>query len=742
MAPRKHFLSIVLFLCASVLLSGQHADGTDEPKVYIVHVKQPEGENFSAAEQWAPWYSSLLNRATGDTAASRIIYSYRNVMTGFSARLTDKEVEAMSKLDWFLHAYPSRVYRPLTTHTPMFLGLRYGGHNVWNATNMGEGIIIGVLDTGVTPGHPSYDDHDMPPAPAKWKGRCDLNATVCNNKLIGAMSFIDYNNPIDYDGHGTHTSTTAAGAFVKGANANGNAKGVASGMAPRAHIAAYKVCYGDECQGHDILAGMDAAVDDGVDVLSLSLGGDSEPYHSDPIAQGGFNAINRGVFVSCSAGNSGPDHSTLSNDAPWLLTVGASTMDRSLLATVKLGDGQEFDGETLYQPHDFGSKMLPLMYPNANEQSSLCVSGSLDRFDVRGKIVLCDRGQNSRIEKGQVVQFGGGAGMIVANAPADGYATVADPHVLPASNVPYAYGLKIKSYINSTASPTATIIFKGTAMNTPHSPAMASFSSRGPSQITPVILKPDITGPGVSVLAAWPDITGPGVNILAAWTSAFEVFSGTSMSCPHLSGVAALIKKAHPDWSPAAIKSAIMTTAYATDNSRGPILDERRLPADLFAVGAGHVDPPKAMDPGLVYDLTPQDYIPYLCGLYANNHVRAIVGGPVNCSSVKSISEAELNYPSISVKLPAIHSTPVSYTRTVTNVGAPRSTYRAMVDVPEGVSARVDPTTLSFEKVDEKKSFSITFRRRGGRRQGAVEGQLRWVSTKHVVRSPISIILE
>ncbi|URE24544.1 subtilisin-like protease [Musa troglodytarum] len=202
------------------------------------------------------------------------------------------------------------------------------------------------------------------------------------------------------------------------------------------------------------------------------------------------------------------------------------------------------------------------------------------------------------------------------------------------------------------------------------------------------------------------------------------------MSCPHLSGVAALIKKAHPDWSPAAIKSAIMTTAYATDNSRGPILDERRLPADLFAVGAGHVDPPKAMDPGLVYDLTPQDYIPYLCGLYANNHVRAIVGGPVNCSSVKS------------VKLPAIHSTPVSYTRTVTNVGAPRSTYRAMVDVPEGVSARVDPTTLSFEKVDEKKSFSITFRRRGGRRQGAVEGQLRWVSTKHVVRSPISIILE
>ncbi|THU55154.1 hypothetical protein C4D60_Mb11t03570 [Musa balbisiana] len=573
MALRKHFLSIVLFLCASVLLSGQHADGTDEPKVYIVHVKQPEGENFSVAEQWAPWYSSLLDRATDvlglaseqDTAASRIIYSYRNVMTGFSARLTDKEVEAMSKLDWFLHAYPSPVYH-------------------------------------------------------------------------------------------------------------------------------------------------------------------SEPFHSNPIAQGGFNAINRGVFVSCSAGNSGPGHNTLSNDAPWLLTVGASTMDRSLLATVKLGDGQEFDGETMFQPHDFGSKMLPLMYPNANEQSSLCVSGSLDRFDVRGKIVLCDRGQNSRIEKGQVVQFGGGAGMILANAPADGYTIVADPHVLPASNVPYAYGLKIKSYINSTSSPTATIIFKGTAMNTPHSPAMASFSSRGPSQITPGILKPDITGPGVSVLAAWNN-------------QKFNMISGTSMSCPHLSGIAALIKKAHPDWSPAAIKSAIMTTAYVTDNSRGPILDERHLPADFFAIGAGHVNPPNAIDPGLVYDLTPQDYIPYLCGLHDSTYVQVIVRKHVDCSSVKSISEGELNYPSISVTLPANSSTSISYTRTVTNVGEPKSTYTVKLDVPKEVSAGVTPTTLSFNEVNQKQSFSISFRRNGVG-SGAVQGQLLWVSGKHVVRSPISIKLE
>ncbi|URD77393.1 subtilisin-like protease [Musa troglodytarum] len=381
----------------------------------------------------------------------------------------------MSKLDWFLHAYPSPVYRPLTTHTPEFLGLSQPSHSVWNATNMGEGIIIGILDTGITPGHPSFDDDGMPPPPAKWNGRCDLNASACNNKLIGARSFVNYDKvtrrstatPVDDEGHGTHTASTAAGAFVTNASAYGNARAItASGMAPRAHIAVYKVCNEDTCHGYDILAAMDAAVDDGVDVISLSLGGP-------PVAQGGFKAINKGVFVSCSAGNTGPNRGTVTNDAPWLLTVGASTTDRSFLSTVKLGDGQELDGESLSQPRDFESKMLPLVYP--------------------------------------------------------GHAT-------------------------------ATIIFKGTVMHTPHSPAMASFSSRGPSQITPGILKPDITGPGV--------------NILAAWTSAFEVFSGTSMSCPHLSGVAALIKKAHPDWSPAAIKSAIMTTAYATDNSRGPILDE------------------------------------------------------------------------------------------------------------------------------------------------------------------------
>ncbi|XP_042460535.1 subtilisin-like protease 4 [Zingiber officinale] len=732
------------FLFVSFLLFTKGAACDEELKAYIVHVEdQPDVSAYDG-----DYYTSLLVgtlEIQEDDAASRVIHSYRNVMTGFSAMLTEREVATMSKVDWFVRAVPSLVYRPLTTHTPLFLGLRHRTHSVWNATNMGEGVIIGVLDSGITPGHPSYSDRGMPPPPPKWKGRCDLGNVsssteqFCNNKLIGARSFVNYNrsrngstdSPIDNDGHGTHTSSTAAGAFVKRANVYGLARGVAAGVAPLAHLAIYKVCANDECQEHDILAGMDAAVEDGVDVLSISLGSDLSPFYRDPIAIGGFNAMRKGVFVSCSAGNSGPFNSTVSNDAPWLLTVAASTMDREFLATVKLGDGSEFHGESIYQPQGFSSKKYPLVFPGG--ASTLCLNGSLNGIDVKGKIVLCDRGINGRIEKGEVVEQAGGAGMVLVNAPKDGYSTIADLHILPASHIPYAFGHKIKAYINSSSLPTATIVFKGTITHVPHSPAITSFSSRGPSQNTPGILKPDITGPGVSVLAAWN-------------TQKFNVISGTSMSCPHLSGIAALIKKAHPDWSPAAIKSAIMTTAYVKDNTNNPIFDERNLPADLFAVGAGHVMPLKVLDPGLIYDISPTDYYPYLCGLgYSVSNVRIIVHRKINCSSIKSIPEGELNYPSITVRLPTNEARTVTFTRTVTNVGKAAATYYAKLDVPNVVSARVVPRSLTFEKVNEKKSFKISFKRRSdyGASSPTVEGQLMWVSqARSVVRSPISIILE
>jgi subtilisin family serine protease len=185
----------------------------------------------------------------------------------------------------FVTALPNQVYKLLTTHTPQFLGLELPQSGRNYTSEFGEGVIIGMLDSGVYPFHPSFSGDGMPPPPPKWKGRCDFNASACNNKLIGARSFESDPSPLDQDGHGTHTSSTAAGAVVPGAQVLGQATGTASGMAPRAHVAMYKVCSDDDCSSADILAGIDAAVGDGCDVISVSLGGETRPFYTDNICQ-------------------------------------------------------------------------------------------------------------------------------------------------------------------------------------------------------------------------------------------------------------------------------------------------------------------------------------------------------------------------------------------------------------------------------------------------------------------------
>jgi hypothetical protein len=326
--------------------------------------------------------------------------------------------------------------------------------------------------------------------------------------------------------------------------------------------------------------------------------------------------------------------------------------------------------------------------------------------------------------------------MILANIEAVGFSTFAIGHVLPAVDVSYAAGLTIKNYINSTYNPTATVLFKGTVIGDSLAPSVVSFSSRGPSQESPGILKPDIIGPGVNILAAWAisvDNELPPYNIV----------SGTSMSCPHLSGIAALIKSSHPDWSPAAIKSAIMTTANTLNLGGTPITDQRRLPADVFATGAGHVNPVKANDPGLVYDIQPEDYVPYLCGLgYSDREIEVIVQWKVKCSDVKSIPEAQLNYPSFSILL---GSESQFYTRTLTNVGFANSTYRVELDVPLALGMSVNPSVITFGEINEKVSYSVDFIPQVKENRGNhtfAQGSLTWISDKHAVRVPISVIFK
>ncbi|CAD6339217.1 unnamed protein product [Miscanthus lutarioriparius] len=708
-------LSLLGILIPCVLLATSmvaETTGDDELRTFIVRVQPPEKHVFAIPDDRTAWYRSFLPED------GRLLHAYHHAASGFAARLTQRELDVPSVTPGFLAAQPNVAYELLTTHTPRFLGLDVPQEGVstinHSASGFGDGVIIGVLDTGL-------------------------------------RSFASDPSPLDMDGHGTHTSSTAAGAVVHGAQVLGQARGTASGIAPRAHVAMYKPC-GDECTSAAMLACIDAAVGDGCDVLSISLrdtsSGSDTPFYQDSLAIGTYGAVDKGIFVSISAGNSGPNASTLFNDAPWMLTVAASTMDRLIGSQVRLGNGLSFDGESLYQPEISAAVFYPLVYAGASSTADarFCGNGSLDGFDVKGKIVLCDRGNDvGRVDKGAEVKRAGGIGMIMANEFSNGYSTLPDVHVLPASHVNYPAGAANKKYINSTANPIAQIFFRGTVLGASPAPAITSFSSRGPSQRNPGILKPDITGPGVTVLAAWPtQVVGPPSSSVNSGPT-FNFDSGTSMSAPHLAGVAALIKSKHPGWSPAAIRSAIVTTADPIDRSGNPILDEQHMPADFFATSAGHVNPVKAVDPGLVYDIAPDDYVRLLCSVYASRDVSVIARRAVDCSAIRVIPEHALNYPSISVVFPqAWNSTanPVAVVhRTVRNVGEAPTVYYPYVDLPSSM-VNVEPRSLQFTEANQEQSFTVSVRRGRSGNAKVVQGALRWASDKHTVTSPISITFE
>ncbi|KAL3647602.1 hypothetical protein CASFOL_008570 [Castilleja foliolosa] len=727
MAPIFH-LSIIL--ATMLIYRSTLAKNTDQLQTYIVHVSLPDNSNLDLQN----YYNSFLPDQN-NSSHSQIIHTYRNVINGFAAKLTPKQLDKMSKKPGFLFARPENKYILHTTHTPSFLNL-YPNHHPWSTpANYGKAIIIGLLDSGITPAHPAFNDKNVPPPPATWKGKCELNFQACNNKLIGAQNFMheEPGQPIDIDGHGTHTASTAAGNFIPDANIYGQANGTASGMAPLAHLSIYKVCDKTFCHGADILAGIDMAISDGVHVISISLGyTTSAPFYDDEIAIGTFAAMEKGIFVSCSAGNGGPFPTTVRNEAPWILTVGASTTDRRIIGVIKLGNGDEIYGETLGYPR-FPKTSFPLVHDD-----------DYAKIDNRtkAKIVLS---MNARVVDpvifGRFLKEHGAKVLISMNGKLSAYDTdVFSEMPLPTILVSNFDGEKIKAYMNSSVEPFATVSFKGTILGADKmAPVVVSFSSRGPSLASPRILKPDIIGPGVNILAAWHKPVKKSINEEAS-NSYYNIVSGTSMSCPHLSGVAALIKNVHPDWSPAMIKSAIMTTATQVNLNKDPIVDERHVPADVFAVGAGHVNPSLALDPGLVYDIQTQDYVSYLCSIYDKKQVEVIVREKVSCDG--SEAKAELNYPSLAVELGNGTQT---YSRTVTNVGGAKSTYNVVIESVDGVEMIVEPMVLVFGEVNEKKTYKVGFKRQDdGFMMGAnvsdyVQGAIAWVSADHRVRIPVSV---
>ncbi|KAF2317334.1 hypothetical protein GH714_020300 [Hevea brasiliensis] len=634
------------------------------------------------------WYQSLTS--TSDS----LLYTYTTAFHGFAAYLDPEEAESLRNMDSVLNVFEDTLYSVQTTRTPQFLGLNsnFGlndGRKFQEIEQATHDVIVGVLDTGVWPESKSFDDTGLPEIPKRWKGKCnstrDFDHKLCNKKLIGANYFLeghkkiaptskDIVSPRDYDGHGTHTSTTIAGSPVTNASLFGFARGTARGMAVHARLSSYKVCWSSGCSGVDIMAGMDRAILDGVDILSLSIGSRNPeplPYFIDPIAFAGFTATDNGIFVSCSAGNDGPAKSTVANVAPWLLTVGAGSIDRNFPAYALLGNKQRFTGVSLYKGPGMGSK------PGYGEEKSL------------------------------VVRKAGGVGMILIDSIAV-KALVTNSFLVPALTVGKEVGDLIKKYVKTEPNPTVLLSFGKTVVNVRPSPIVGSFSSRGPNPVTPQILKPDIIAPGVNILAAWSEATSPSGLKEDYRRTKFNIISGTSMACPHASGIVALLKAAHPSWSLSAIKSALMTTAYTVDNTNSLIPDAATgISSNPWAYGSGHVNPKKALSPGLVYDISTEDYkIFVFIELSSQNYPGNSNENSNPCSKAFS-DPGELNYPSFSVLFG--NKTVVQYTRELTNVEAAKSTYKVKVIRPSNVAVTVKPTELVFNNIGEKKKYTVRF---------------------------------
>ena len=726
----------------------------------LAPTRAKDGAKLDAGAKNVRDYQRYLDRnrasvlAKAGVSASKVTYDYTLVFAGFSAELTAAEAERLKRTPGVANVWKNELVHAETFTTPEFLGLD-GRGGAWrkqfgDPKRAGEGIIIGVLDSGFWPENPSFGPlptprRDQKTIDAKWRGTCvaGVEAPVtCNNKVIGARWYAsndishanpgEFDSPRDYYGHGSHTASTAAGNHGVTATINGAVVGTLSGMAPAARLAIYKVLYanaaGTQSVGNsvDIVAAIDDAVEDGVDVINYSIGDDDDSFGAVELAF--LNAATAGVFVATSTGNSGPDASTADNGMPWTTGTAAGTHDRSAAKTVTLGNGQVYDGVGTGPDGvsgtivDAAGSGLPGSDPTSTAQ---CWSDppQLDPAKVSGKIVLCARGGNNRVDKSLAVKNAGGIGMVQYNPTPN--SLNADYHSVPSIHVGEEAGAAIKSYIAANPG-TATATISPPSNARVRAPLVATFSSRGPGASSGGdLLKPDIMAPGVDVVAA----TGPDSHNGNLW----DTSSGTSMASPHIAGIAALIRAKHPKWSPMAVKSAIMTTASIHDNEGQLIRDEADGEvATPLEMGAGQVDPVEAFDPGLVYDSGPTEWLQYSCGI----GVHLTSGGTDVCDVVGTVDPSDFNSPALAVGDLAGKQT---LTRTVTNVSKLPALYFPTVQAPAGFKVDVSPKIIALLP-GKKQSFKVTITRTTAAFGEWSFGSLRWRDLLgHDVRSPIAV---
>ena len=707
------------------------------------------------------YLESRHDAALAGVGGGNKLYSYGYAFNGFAAELSAAQAALLSTTKGVLSVEKDEFSQFDTSSTPDFLGLS-GAAGFWNTKARGENVIIGMVDTGVWPEHLSFSDRtgvngnatkdgklDYQQIPG-WHGKCtpgeEFNASHCNQKLIGARYYnagfggnaeidrlfpFEFNSPRDWAGHGTHTSSTAGG--NRSVPATGITAGLGSinGIAPRARIATYKVCWADQptgggCANSDSVAAIDQAVADGVDVLNFSVSG-SRTNFLDAVEVAFLFAADAGVFVAASAGNSGPTTSTVAHPGPWLTTVAAGTHNRNGAGSTTLGNAATYNGSSFAAA--LGS--TPLIDSVAAGLAGanpvlveLCYSAAdnggtpvLDPAKVAGKIVLCKRGATALVNKSGAVAAAGGTGVIIYNDPVGATTTLALVHAVPAVHVVAADGLAIKAYVAGAGVSATASIAQATVVLNAAAPFTASFSSRGPLLAgNGNLLKPDLIAPGQDILAgvAPPNNSG----------RLFDLYSGTSMSSPHVAGLGALFKELYPNWSPMMIKSALMTTGVDVLDGGTPPAAEAN-PVLIFRQGAGHVQPNQAANPGLVFNSGFNDWLAFLCG------TGQLVAS--YCPGI-AINPSNLNVASIAIgALPGAQTV----TRAVTNVGGAAETYTASVNMPGFTVTTPGPFTVNS---GASSTFSVSFLRTTAPLNAYSGGQLRLSGNLgHVVRVPIVV---
>ncbi|PIN17745.1 Tripeptidyl-peptidase II [Handroanthus impetiginosus] len=744
-------------------------------------------------------HDSLLKRTLRGEKYLKL-YSYRYLINGFAVLVTPQQADKLSRRREVSNVVLDFSVRTATTHTPQFLGLPQGA---WaqegGFETAGEGIVIGFIDTGIDPTHPSFSDNTPEkqyPVPEHFSGICevtrDFPSGSCNRKLVGARHFAasaitrgifnasqDYASPVDGDGHGTHTAAIAAGNHGIEVVVAGHCFGNASGMAPRAHIAVYKALY-KSFGGFaaDVVAAIDQAAQDGVDIISLSITPNRRPpgiaTFFNPIDMALLSAVKAGIFVVQAAGNTGPAPKSISSFSPWIFTVGAASHDRIYSNSIVLGNNVTIPGVGL-APGTDGDSMYTLVSAihalnDTNASSDMYVSECQDASNfnqdvIQGNLLICSYSIRFVLGLSTVKQ----AIETAKNLSAAGVVFYMDPYVIgfQLNPVPMRIpGIIISSsddskvllkYYNSSLerdeSSKKIVKFGGVACisggikaNFSRSaPKVMYYSARGPDPEDSFlddadILKPNIIAPGNYIWAAW---SSRGTDSVEFQGENFAMMSGTSMAAPHVAGFAALIKQKFPSFSPSAIGSALSTTASLYDKNGGPIMaqrayanpDSNQSPATPFDMGSGFVNATAALDPGLIFDLSYDDYMSLLCGINGSSPVVLNYTGQ-SCGA-PTMNATDLNLPSITISK-LNQSTVVQ--RVVTNVGN-NETYSVGWSAPYGASVKVTPTRFSIAS-GEKQVLSVFFNATTNNSVASF-GRIGLFGTQgHVISIPLSVIVK